>query len=133
MGQESTMANTKRFVLGNSTTANKLADAEDSHQQVAQDILHGGLSGGPKGAIIAPAVNAVRRGINNLFSGIHPEVANKLAEALTASGQAGAQTFQKLGAKQAASIASTARKQGFGQLTNRLLSGAAAYNATNQQ
>jgi hypothetical protein len=129
MGHEGTMANTKRFILGNSTTANKLADAEDSHHVLAQEMLHGGMAGGPKGAIVAPALGAIRRGISNLFSGIHPEVANQLAEALTKHGEAGASHFEKLGAKQAARNASALRRQGVGRTLNRVLAGAAAQSA----
>ncbi len=135
MGHEGTMAKTKQFVLGGSNTANKFADAEDSHHVLAQEALHGGMAGGPKGAIIAPTIGAMKRGINNLFSGIHPEVANRLADALTASGEKGAAQFEKLGARQAARNASALKRQGVGRITNRLLSGAAAQGAvrSNQQ
>ncbi len=135
MSHEGAMAKTKQAVLGGSNTANKLADAEDAHHELAQDILHGGMHGGPKGAIIVPAMNAMKRGISNLFSGIHPEVANRLAEALTAHGEKGAAHFEKLGAKQAARNTSTLRRQGVGKITNRLLSGAAAQGSvrSNQQ
>ncbi len=135
MSHEGAMAKTKQSVLGGSNTANKLADAEDAHHELAQDILHGGMHGGPKGAIIVPAMNAMKRGISSLFSGIHPEVANRLAEALTAHGEAGAAHFERLGAKQAARNTSTLRRQGIGKMTNRLLSGAAAQGAvrSNQQ
>ncbi len=135
MGHEGTMAKTKQFVLGGSNTANKFADAEDSHHVLAQEALHGGMAGGPKGAVIAPAIGAMKRGINNLFSGIHPEVANRLADALTASGEKGAAQFEKLGARQAARNASALKRQGVGRITNRLLAGAAAQGAvrSNQQ
>jgi len=133
MGHESSMAKTNRFVLGGPNTANKLADAEDAHHELAQEMLHGGLAAGPKGAIVAPAMGALKRGITNLFTGVHPETANKLFEALTAQGQKGGDFYTKLGAKQAAQNTSVLRKQGIGRATNRLLTGAATYNSANPQ
>lgn len=125
MGAEGNMAETKRFVLGGSNTANKVADALDSHQELAQDIMHGVLHGGPTSAVVMPTIKALGRGINNLFTGMHPEVANHLANALTATGPSATAIYEKLAAEQAARHAALLRSQGLGLGINRLAAGAA--------
>lgn len=131
MGAEGKMASTNRFVLGGPTTANKIADLADGHQELAQDIMQGGLSGGPTGAVVVPAMRAVGRGINNLFNGMHPVVANHLATALTASGQSAAHIYSQLAAEQAARRAALLTSQARGAATNRLLSGVASHGVVN--
>lgn len=131
MGAEGKMASTNRFVLGGPTTANKIADLADGHQELAQDIMQGGLSGGPTGAVVVPAMRAVGRGINNLFNGMHPVVANHLATALTASGQSAAHIYSQLAAEQAARRAALLTSQARGAAANRLISGSASLGAVN--
>ncbi len=135
MGSESEMAHTGRFVLGGSNTANKFADAEDSHLELAQDIMHGFMHGGPKGAAALGAYGSLKRGINNLFTGMNPETANHLAKALTEHGEGAGAFYQGLAKAQAARSAKAGARQGAGRLTNRLITGAAAQSAvrSNQQ
>ncbi len=129
MGAEGEMARTNRFVLGGSNTANKFADAEDSHLELAQDLMHGFMHGGPKGAAALGTMGALKRGVNNLFTGMNPEIANHLAEALTAQGQGATQLYGELAKAQAARNARTGGRKQIGQGVNRLLTGAAAQNA----
>jgi hypothetical protein len=126
MGKESSMAHTNRFVLGGSNTANKFADAEDAHLELAQDTLHGLLHGGPKGAVAMGTMGALKRGVNNLFNGVHPEVARHLADNLTATGPGAAGLYDLLAAEQAARSTRVLSRRRLGQGVNRLLAGAAA-------
>lgn len=126
MGKESSMAHTNRFVLSGSNTANKLADAEDAHLELAQDTLHGLLHGGPKGAVAMGAMGTAKRFVNNLFNGVHPEVARHLADNLTATGPGAAGLYDLLAKEQAARSARVASRRRLGQGVNRLLAGSAA-------
>lgn len=130
MGAEGAMANTKRFVLGGSNTANKLADAEDSHMELAQDILHGGIHGGPAGAVVVPTMKALGRGIGNLFSGTHPEVQKSIAEHLTSTGQGATTLYEQLAKAQAARTRQSVGRQNMGEAARRLIAGGASRRAT---
>lgn len=99
MGAEGKMAATNRFVLGGSNTANKFADLADHGTQVAEDMMHGAMAAGPKGAIVHPAMNAIRRGVGSLFE-MSPNTASTLGELLTQQGPTSVPAMNRLLEKQ---------------------------------
>lgn len=93
MDAEHQMGATRRFVTGNSSTANKAADVSAANEgniwhQVLGDIIKGGVTGGLHGALALPAINIANRTGNRFISGlVNNEPRNlELARVLTATG-----------------------------------------------
>lgn len=124
MTKEAAMANTKNFVLGGSNTMNKAADFADPATIFAQDMLEGGLVGGPKGAIINPAMSAARRKLTSLFD-MNPNTAAALGELLTKEGQDALPTLTMLLEKQAKKAARSKSASQAAAAANALVAGSA--------
>jgi len=108
MSLERGLAQTRHFVTGNSSTANKAADVADASSpsivhSILSDIIKGGVTGGFHGAVALPAINIANRTGNRFVSGLmNNEPRNlELARALTATGpQAGQNISDLLGPAQ---------------------------------
>lgn len=103
MEDESTMANTRRFVTGNSSTANKAADLSEANRpsliaSILGDAIKGGLTGGLHGAATLPALNLANRAGGGLISRFTDNSGRnlELAKVLTASGASGLQDLSNL-------------------------------------
>jgi hypothetical protein len=128
MGHEGKMAETRRFVLGGSNTVNKLADFADSGSAVAHEMLEGALAAGPKGAIVHPTLNAIKRGLSSLFE-MHPNTAVALGDLLTKTGPEAVPSLNKILAAQAKQAARRNVQRGLAGATNNALAAGAGAKA----
>lgn len=88
MSAENMMTGTNRMVLGNSTTANKLADVAEAGPgaQIAEDAAKGFVAGGFRGAVTLPLMNQATNKISEFFNQMPPAVRLELAKRFTAAG-----------------------------------------------
>lgn len=103
LSAENAMANTRQFVTGNSSTANKAADIADANKpsfiaSLVGDAIKGGLTGGIHGALTLPALNIASRTGSGLISRLaNNESRNlELAKILTGTGTKGIEDLNAL-------------------------------------
>lgn len=103
MNLERQLAQTRQFVTGNSSTANKAADVAAANEpsvlhQILSDVVKGGLTGGLHGAVALPAINLANRSGNRFISNLlNNEPRNlELARVLTAHGPNAGQNITDL-------------------------------------
>lgn len=103
MGLEKQLTQTRNFITGNSSTANKAADVADMNDpglmhQILSDVIKGGVTGGLHGALALPAINIANRTGNKFISGLmNNEDRNlELAKVLTAHGPNAGQDISAL-------------------------------------
>lgn len=103
MDAENNMANTRKFVTGNSSTANKASDVADANKpslaaQLIGDTLKGAVAGGVHGAVALPAMTLGNRMAARVASGFtNNEPRNlELAKVLTGTGSNGINNLESL-------------------------------------